>query len=147
MARSPFLAPLLERSDARHALVNATQNAIVAAHVEAAIDSSSRRRGLLGRDSLQQETAFIIAPSNAVHTFGMRFPIDLLFVSRRGEVVKRVIALPRRRISGALHAFATIEFRANHPGVAATRVGDRLILEPVHHPSEPHRNFCAHAAK
>ena len=45
-----------------------------------------------------------IAPSNAVHTFAMRFPIDLLFIARDGRVIKRIVNLPARRVSVALSA-------------------------------------------
>lgn len=75
------------------------------------------------------DTVLAIAPSNAVHSFGMRFPIDLLFVRRDGMVIKRVTHLKPRRIAAALRAFAVLEFAADHPGVAQTRVGDVLAVE------------------
>ena len=129
MAKPHFLEPLLKQPGSLYRLVNETRAEIVAAKVEPALESATRRRGLLGRDGLAPDTAFVIAPTNAVHTFGMRFPIDLLFVRRDGEVVKRVIAVPGRRMSASWRAFAVIEFCANQPGVAATRVGDRLRVE------------------
>jgi uncharacterized membrane protein (UPF0127 family) len=125
-----FLSPLAAARAGDYHLFNGSTGSVVAPLVEPAFDSATRRRGLLGRDGLGPETAFVIAPTNAVHTFGMRFPIDLLFVTRGGKVVKRVIALPRRRMAIALRAFAVIEFCANHPGVAATRVGDTLQCPP-----------------
>lgn len=129
MARPHFLETLLTQPGSPYRLVNDTRAEVVAEKIEPALESATRRRGLLGRDGLAPDTAFVIAPTNAVHTFGMRFPIDLLFVKRDGEVVKRVIAVPRRRMSAALRAFAVIEFCANQPGVATTQVGDRLRVE------------------
>jgi uncharacterized membrane protein (UPF0127 family) len=129
MARPHFLGPLQRQPGISYRLFNETRGQLVAARLEPALESAKRRRGLLGRDSLSPDTAFVIAPTNSIHTFGMRFPIDLLFVKRDGKVLKRVIALPRRRISASLRAFAVIEFCANQPGVAATRVGDVLVLE------------------
>lgn len=126
---SHFLRPLLESPGVPHRLVNATRNVVLATTVEGALDSASRKKGLLGRDGLAADTALVIAPSNAIHMFGMRFAIDVLFARRDGEVVKRVIGLERRRIAIAWRAFAAIEFTANHPGVAATSVGDRLAIE------------------
>ena len=102
---------------------------MLAARVEPAFDSRTRRTGLLGRNSLPHDTVLAIAPSNAVHTFGMRFPIDILFISRDGRVLKRVTALKARRLAAALRAFAVLEFGANHPGVAGTAVGDVLAIE------------------
>jgi uncharacterized membrane protein (UPF0127 family) len=124
-----FLRPLLDRPGAPHRLINATRNVVLATTVEGAFDSASRKKGLLGRDGLGDDAALVIAPSNAVHMFGMRFAIDVLFARRDGEVVKRVVGLQRWRIAVAWRAFAAIELRAQHPGVAATAVGDRLVIE------------------
>lgn len=124
-----FLAPLLRAPDLPHSLVNATQGIVLATTLEGAFDSARRRRGLLGRPSLPPDFALLIAPSNAVHMFGMKCAIDVLFVRRGGEVVKRVVALQPRRISMAWRAFAAIELAANHDGVKATQVGDRLIID------------------
>ena len=118
-----------------HQLLNVTRGVVLAQKIEPAFDSASRRRGLLGRDSLDGRTAFIIAPSNAIHTISMRFPIDVLFVSRDGRVLKRVIALKPRRIAAHLRAFATIEFCAHHPAVRETRPGDVLSVEPEQNPA------------
>ena len=121
--------PLLQSTARSHRLVNLTRGFVLATRVETAFDSRSRRRGLLGRRELAPDTLLAIAPSNAVHTFGMRFPIDVLFVARDGRVVKRVVSMPARRIAGALRAFAALEFGAAHDGVARTRVGDVLSFE------------------
>ena len=78
---------------------------------------------------LAPDTVLAIAPSNAVHTFGMQFPIDVLFVRRDGVVVKRVLNLKARRIAAAFRAFAVLEFATGSSTVAATEVGDRLEVE------------------
>ena len=74
-------------------------------------------------------TVMAIAPSNAVHTYGMQFPIDVLFIRRDGVVVKRALHVKSRRIAFAWGAFAVLEFAAGVPAVEATQVGDRLELE------------------
>ena len=129
MAKPHLFQPLLKKHARPHRLVNRTRNVVLADEVEPAFDSETRRRGLLGRASLSGSTVLAIAPSNAVHTFGMRFPIDVVYVSRDGRVLKRVVSLPSRRISLSLRAFAVLEFAANHPGVTATEIGDELIVE------------------
>ena len=78
---------------------------------------------------LSPDSVLAIAPSNAVHTFGMQFPIDLLFVRRDGVVVKRVLNLKSRRIAVAFRAFAVLEFAAGSSTVAATQVGDRVEVQ------------------
>jgi uncharacterized membrane protein (UPF0127 family) len=96
--------------------------------LELAADSASRNRGLLGRDSLPPENALILAPANFVHTFFMRFPIDILFVSRDGRVLKVKRALPARRITGSVGAFAVIELAAGRVDQSQTLVGDHLSI-------------------
>jgi uncharacterized protein len=100
----------------------------VATNLEAAFDSASRNRGLLGRNGLGPGHALIIAPTNMVHTFFMRFPIDILFVSRDGTVVKASCSVPAWRIVGALRGFAVIELHANSLTESQTQRGDRLAL-------------------
>ena len=71
----------------------------------------------------------LIAPSNAVHTWFMKFDLDLLFVRRDGRVVKTRAAVKPWRMSGALRAFAVIEMRSGTLAARETLPGD--ILEVV----------------
>ena len=132
-----FLAPLLVRPPVPLVLRHAGTGMIVADQLEPALDSASRRKGLLGRDGLAAGAALIIAPSNAVHTFSMRFPIDVVFVRRSGEVTKVRAAMPRGRITAALRAFAVIELPAGAAAAAGVRPGDRLEIVAAVRPG-PH---------
>ena len=131
MARPHFFEPLLARQAREHRLVNRSRSLLLATVIVPAFDSTARRTGLLGRLSLPFDTVLAIAPSGAIHTFGMRFPIDVLFVNRDGVVLKRVLSLNARRIAIALGAFAVLEFGAGHPGVRHTEIGDALALDPA----------------
>jgi uncharacterized protein len=119
---------------------------VLAERIDTAFDSRTRRTGLLGRDTLAPESVLAIAPSNAIHTFGMRFPIDVLFIDRRGQVVKRVLGLEPGRISVAWRAFAVLEFASPHRLVALTSVGDRLTLEHDWLPTAVDSRVDAHPA-
>jgi uncharacterized membrane protein (UPF0127 family) len=110
------------------ALRNQRTGLDVATELEPAFDSASRKRGLLGRDGLAAGHALIIAPSNMVHTFFMRFPIDILFVSRSGIVLKAASRVPGRRVVGTLLGFAVIEMAAGALEASGTRRGDALML-------------------
>ncbi len=125
---SHFLTQLLGDDAPSLVLRHARSGALVASMVEGAFDSDSRRRGLLGRDALASDKALIIAPCQAVHTFGMRFPIDILFTKRDGTIVKVREHVQPGRISGAWSAFAVIELAAGTAARAAVRPGDRLEL-------------------
>jgi uncharacterized membrane protein (UPF0127 family) len=128
---SVFLKPLLEKSDATYQLVNRRNGRVVAQTVSTAFDSESRRKGLLGRDSLALGAALVIAPTNAIHTWFMRFPIDVAFITRDGRIVKVAHRLPAWRMSMALRGYAVVELPAGALASSETVVGDLLVLEPA----------------
>ena len=107
-----------------------TGTAIVT-ELEIAVDSATRRKGLLGRDRLADSTGIVIAPTNAVHTFFMRFPIDIVFVTRAGRVVKVRESVPARRIAIALRAFAVVELAAGCAARKGLRTGDVVSVKPL----------------
>ena len=102
------------------------------ATVELAVDSESRRRGLLGRDTFDEGSAIIIAPCSAIHTFFMRFAIDVVFVARDGRVLKTYAAIPARRMAFRAGAFAAVELPAGTLARSEARPGDLLQLEARH---------------
>jgi uncharacterized membrane protein (UPF0127 family) len=129
-ARPHFLEPLLRREGSSEgwALFADGRATPVATRLEGAFDSATRNRGLLGRAGLDPGVALVIAPSNAVHTFAMQFPIDIVFASREGVVVKIRTAVPKSRIAFALGGFAVIELAAGEVAKSGVRKGDRLAV-------------------
>src|SRR5262249_33745512 len=103
----------------------------IAQEVIAAFEPAARRKGLLGRDSFAKGSAMVIAPSNAIHTFWMRFAIDVLFVRRDGTVVKVRPSIPPWRMAAALWAYAVIELPAGTLGADDVAVGDVLTIVAV----------------
>jgi len=96
------------------------------APAEVASSRSARRRGLLGRDGI--DGVLVLAPARAVHTFGMRFDLDVAFVDARGMVVdtcrmaRNRVGLPRWRARSVLEAEAGAFARWK------LRVGDVVVL-------------------
>jgi uncharacterized protein len=127
---SHFLRPLLQPHQ-EAVLVNERTGALLASVVETAFDSATRRRGLLGRDDLPAGQALVLAPCNAIHSFRMRFPIDVLFVARDGVIMKIVERLGAWRVAASFSAFATVELRAGAVAAQDLAVGDRLALRSV----------------
>ena len=123
-----FLEPLETLSDPT--LVNAQTGAVIAASLEIARTSATRRRGLLGREGLPPGTALVITRCNAIHTIGMQFAIDVAFVDAEGCVRKIVRRLRPRRIAIASRAWAAIELAAGELKPDCLRVGDRVYLAP-----------------
>jgi uncharacterized membrane protein (UPF0127 family) len=111
--------------------VNVRTGAAIATVVEAAMDSKSRRRGLLGRDTLADGHALVIAPCGAVHTFFMRFAIDVLFMDADGGVIKIVEDLGAWRMAASLNACITVELPAGSVRRHDLIPGDRLSIRPL----------------
>jgi hypothetical protein len=113
------------------ALINERTHQPLATTVEIAATRATRRRGLLGRDALADASAMLLAPCGAVHTAGMRFPIDVVFVDRQGYAVKVVRNLQPWRIALATSGRAVIEMPAGTLKWGQVLLGDRLYLAPT----------------
>ncbi len=123
-----FLAPLVARPTGRWTLSNARTGTVLANRIEAAVDRTTRNRGLLGRDGLDAGSALILAPCKSIHTWFMRFPIDVVFVRRDGRIVKVAADLRAWRLAASFRAFAVIELPAGVLASTDTRPGDELRL-------------------
>jgi uncharacterized membrane protein (UPF0127 family) len=83
-----------------------------------------RRKGLLGTSELRAGDGIVLERAFQVHTFGMAYPIDVVFCSRDWEVVRVVTCMPPHRLGRfVLRGFYAIEVPA---GSANVRRGDRL---------------------
>lgn len=139
--RKHFLAPLLNPSARDLILRSEPFEHVVATTLETAFDSSSRNRGLLGRSTLAEGTAFILAPCSLVHTFGMRFPIDICFVARDGCVLSVQHSVKPWRVAGCLGAFAALEFPAGYLATCGVSLGDLLTIAPESSDAQKARIF------
>ena len=126
-----FLDALVRSGPASLALTNSRNDRIVARALMPAFDSASRRKGLLQRDFLPEGSALIIAPSNAVHTFFMRFAIDIAFVAKDGRVLKLRRDVRPWRIAAAWRAFAVVELPVGALERAGVQRGDTLRIEGI----------------
>ena len=109
MSTPTFLGPLIGKGVGQCELVNAERGSVLASQVEPAFDSTTRKKGLLGRDSIPDDYALIIAPCSAVHTFGMRTPLDLVFVAKNGTITKTCRGVQPWRMAGSMRAHAVVE--------------------------------------
>jgi hypothetical protein len=107
---------------------NETRNSVLAESADIADSSAARRRGLLGRDNLSKGQGLWIVPCEAVHTWGMRFPIDLVYLDRKEKVRKIRRALGPWRLSICLLAHSALELPAGMADESGTQVGDQLKI-------------------
>lgn len=110
---------------------HATRGTAILHSIEIAGSGKTRSRGLLGRNSLEHGSGLWIVPCEAVHTFWMKFPIDLIYLDREFRIRKLRSDLPAWRLSACLSAHSVLEAPAGTIREAALVVGDRLDLSPL----------------
>jgi len=86
-----------------------------------------RMQGLLGRPALLPGQALLISPCSSVHTFGMRYPLDIVFMSPSHQVLKIVPHLSARRIAWCWGAKNTVELAAGETCRLDIQVGNILV--------------------
>lgn len=108
---------------------NKTRNTQLGDQIEVAGSGVLRSKGLLGRNALAPGEGMWIIPCESVHTFFMRFPIDLVYIDRKHRVKKISMTVPPWRLSACLSAHSVIELPAGMIQDSQTMAGD--ILEIV----------------
>jgi uncharacterized membrane protein (UPF0127 family) len=88
----------------------------------------TRLRGLLGRRGLERGEGLLIRPTGAVHTWFMRFPIDVVFLDSELRVVGVAADLGPWRAAARRRARAVLELRAGECRRRGIEVGDELEL-------------------
>jgi hypothetical protein len=88
----------------------------------------ARMRGLLGRDGLAEGEGMWFPHCRSVHTFGMRFAIDLVYLDRRFRVCKIVSDLRPARVSACLSASSVIELSSGGAHKLGLSLGTRLDI-------------------
>lgn len=94
--------------------------------VEVAASYAARTRGLLGRDGI--EGAMLLTPAASVHTFRMRFAIDVAYLDRNLGVIALTTMAPGRLGLPRPRARHVLEAEAGAMAVWGLRVGSVLRL-------------------
>lgn len=115
---------------------NQTKQTELGRLVEVADTAATRKRGLLGRTGLDEGGGLWIIPSEAVHTFWMKFVLDLVFLDRSKQVTKVVHRLKAWRMAGSWRATSVVELPAGTAERTRTERGDQIeIRDSVHDPT------------
>ena len=110
---------------------NVTKGTTVAEAADVANTSETRRRGLLRHEKLLPGEGLWIVPCEGVHTFRMKFEIDVVYLDKAKKVLKIRARMPRSRISFCLRAHSVLELPSGMAGDTATGVGDQLEFEKL----------------
>jgi hypothetical protein len=88
----------------------------------------SRMRGLLWRKPLESTEAILLSPCNSVHTFGMGYPIDIVFLNSEYQVARVVSNCMPRRMFFCKNAKHTLELAAGQAMQMGFKVGTQIAI-------------------
>jgi uncharacterized membrane protein (UPF0127 family) len=124
-AQEKWSRPVRQRIP-RETTLLASNNAVVCERCVLADRPLARMRGLLGRRELASEEGILLQPASSVHTWFMRFPIDVVFLDREMSVVRVVPRLAPWRLASRRRAAAVLELAAGESERRGIEVGHRL---------------------
>lgn len=110
-------------------ITNATRGTTLADRGWRAAKMLERLKGLLGRSGLEAGEGIHIEPCNSIHTFFMRFAIDVLFLDRAGTIVRAFEAIPPWRLTRIYpKAHSVVELPPGTLAATGTYEGDRVVF-------------------
>jgi uncharacterized membrane protein (UPF0127 family) len=112
--------------------VNQTQQTIVARGVHRADHFWARLKGLMFSPAFPDHMqALLLHPCNSIHTFFMRYPIDVLFLAQDGQVLHQIEAMAPWRMSKRVGlAKSVLELPAHSLAASNTQLHDRIEFQP-----------------
>lgn len=108
---------------------NHTKDTFLADRADIADTSKLRKTGLLRHKRLDAGEGLWITPCEAVHTIGMKFSIDVLFLNKKRKVLKIRGDMPRWRMAACLRAHSVLELPSGTAQATNTTPGDQLEFE------------------
>ncbi len=110
---------------------NVTRGTILAETAGVADTPDKRNTGLLKHQSLPAGQGLWIVPTQAVHTFFMKFAIDVLYLNKSRQVLKIRPSMAKSRMSLCWKAHSVLELPAGMAAQTQTNVGDQLEFEKL----------------
>ncbi len=107
---------------------NVTRSTSIGDAIDIAETSAARRTGLLKHHKLEPGAGLWITPCESVHTFFMKFAIDLIYIDRKRRVRGLVRALRPWRMSICLPAHSVLELPPGTIDRTHTQKGDELRI-------------------
>ncbi len=119
------------RTGRRFVVRNRTRGTVLADDVRLADTPRARRIGLLKQTELQPDEGLWIYPSQAIHTFWMRFSIDVAFLDRHRRVKRVYHRMPPFRLTRFVWgARSVLELATGVLAASGTEKGDELEFSP-----------------
>jgi uncharacterized membrane protein (UPF0127 family) len=108
---------------------NESKGTVIAPRVKVATSLAARSYGLLGKASLPAGEGLWLKPCTSVHTFFMRFTIDVLFVDQEGVALSKATLPPWRISRWERRAAGVLELPAGTLNLTRTEAGDKISFQ------------------
>ncbi len=113
-------------------LWNPIRNTVLGQNVRIAHSHRDRMIGLLKEKALNDGEGLLLQGTRSIHTFGMRFPIDVIYLDAAGRVLRTIHSLPPNRIGPFRRGVRSVlEMRAGAIAQSQTQVGDFLKIDEL----------------
>ena len=109
-------------------VLNQTKNTILVERLRVADSFFKRLKGLLGTRELPTGEALLIRPCNAIHMFGMRYALDIAFVSRENRILQTIRTLQPGQTAKFSQAAYVLELPCGTLDATGTEPGDVLEI-------------------
>ncbi|HZQ09026.1 MAG TPA: DUF192 domain-containing protein [Anaerolineae bacterium] len=111
---------------------NCTRNTWLVSQGQVASNLWTRLVGLMGKRALPQGFGLLLRNETAIHTFGMRIPIDVLYIDAQGKILRMTNAMPPAKIGPLVHGVQDVlELPVGTLTQSDTHEGDQLELTIV----------------
>ena len=127
----------LMQAKANTAAINVTKGVALATELEIATSFAARSKGLLGRRGLPKDGGMLIDPCPSVHTWFMRFPIDVVFLDKKNRVVGLRRNVKPWGMAWSWRGTKTIELPVGVIATTRTQIGDIVAFQAAASKSEP----------
>jgi uncharacterized membrane protein (UPF0127 family) len=112
-----------------YCVYNQTRECFLSLSVTPADTTFSRLKGLIGRLRLKVDEGLWIVPSCGVHTLGVLFPLDLIYLNESHQVIHLIEHFPRFRIAPLrTQASSVLELPTHTIYTSQTQPGDQLLI-------------------
>jgi uncharacterized protein len=128
----------------KYCIYNQTRESFLSLGIAAADTTLTRLKGLIGKLTLGVDEGLWIVPSRGIHTLGVLFPLDLVYLDENNQVLHVVESFPTFRISPLItQAASVLELPTHTIYSSQTQPGDQLVICVA---EEMEHRLCATAA-
>jgi uncharacterized membrane protein (UPF0127 family) len=119
-------------SNPTYCVYNQTRECFLCLGASAADSPFARLKGLIGKLKLRSDEGLWVVPSRGVHTMGVLFPIDLIYLDGNRRVNHLIEHFPQFRVAPIMvQAQSVLQLPTHSIYSSQTQLGDQLLVCPI----------------